>query len=206
MKKTLLTICIGVSVLCFSSLVTTATVTFNSFFAGNNDIQNGTHAIEGYNFSSPHWHIINDFFPGISPPTDGQYLGIDGPAAGYGLPVTMSQVGGSPFSLLDFMGNELWTSVPAGFPNATSIELTGNVHGGGTVSTSLALDGNANVWQHFVVNWNNLDSVVFSGNLDYSIAIDSLNVVSVPEPSTLLLSTLGLIGAGVTGLLRRNRR
>jgi hypothetical protein len=204
MEKPLFTTCIGVAVLCLGCLITNATVTFNSFPVVDNDIQSGTHAIEGYNFTSAHWHVINDFFPGISQPTDGQYLGLDGPTLAF--PITMSQVGGGSFSLLDFMGNELWNSVPPGFPNATSIELTGNVHGGGTVTTSLALDGDPTVWQHFVVNWNNLDSVVFSGNLDYSIAIDSINVVSVPEPSTLLISALGLVGAGVTGLVRRNRR
>jgi len=180
--------------------VSASAVTFNSFFSGN-AIQSGTVPIEGFDFTSGHFHIIDTFGSNLSAPVDGNYLGIDGPSLG--LPVTMSPSGGGTFSLSDFMGNGLFAVVPPGFPNATSIELTGNVHGGGTLTDSFILDGNIGTWQNFVVGWNNLDSVTFSGNADSSIAIDTINTSVAPEPTTLSLAGLG--GLAALAVARRRK-
>jgi hypothetical protein len=98
---------------------------------------------------------------------------------------------------------------------ARQVQVTGNLFGGGTVSTVLTLDAvffeaiPANYFQTFTFDatWNNLTSVVLTGtgaptpDRNY-YGIDNVVVTSaVPEPGTLLLLASGLI-AGVRARMR----
>ena len=102
------------------------------------------------------------------------------------------------------------------FFSARQIEVTGNLFGGGTIFTTLALDNNlvnavlGNYFQTFTfgAGWANLSSVklngvgAFGGGNYY--AIDNIVVgtaASVPEPGTL-----SLLGLGSAYLIRRRRR
>ena len=98
---------------------------------------------------------------------------------------------------------------------ARQVQVTGNLFGGGTVSTVLSLDAvffeaiPANYFQTFTFDatWNNLTSVVLTGagaptpDRNY-YAIDNVVVSSaVPEPGTLTL-----VGLGSAYLIRRRRQ
>ena len=95
--------------------------------------------------------------------------------------------------------------------------MTGNLFGGGTIFTILALDNNlvngvpGNYFQTFAFDagWGNLSSVKLSGvgalGCGNYYAIDNVVVsaaaAAVPEPGTLTL-----LGLGSAYLIRRRRR
>jgi hypothetical protein len=127
-------------------------------------------------------------------------------------PTTFSQ-GDTPFALISMDISEWQTNQSY----ARQIAVTGNLFGGGTVSTLLTLDGNfdehvtANYFQKFTFDaaWGNLSSVVLNGSgaeRGNYYAIDNIvagqAATPVPEPGTL--SLLGLGSAFVVGRRRRN--
>ena len=131
--------------------------------------------------------------------------------------VTMSRVGGAPFTLTSFFAGgrtgEFNADLPVTFYTpATGIDILGTLFGGGTVSTSIFLDALAPyAWSQFFLpgTFTNLQSVRFSavGNgstpefLIDDIVVDA--VVVTPEPGSLALVATGLIG--VLGVARRRR-
>jgi hypothetical protein len=131
-------------------------------------------------------------------------------------PITMSLVGGGTFSLNSLDYAEFLQDNRV----ATSLTITGNLFGGGTVQQIVALDfirdglGGVNDFQTTVFDgsWANLVSVEFKGsgstNGDDYFALDNIVVnqtAPVPEPTSMAL--LG-IGAGITavGAIRRRRQ
>jgi hypothetical protein len=128
--------------------------------------------------------------------------------------VTFSQVSGAPFALTSIDYAE-WQQLAT----ARQITVTGNLAGGGTVSTLLPLDfvfdgpGGQPDFQNFVFDpsWTNLLSVSLTGsaatfgNLNY-FAVDNITVdtAAVPEPGTLTLLSLG--SAYLISRRRRNGR
>lgn len=143
-----------------------------------------------------HFMLIDDVGGTHPPPTN---------------PLTFSPTLGGPFALISIDISEASQLISY----ARQIQVTGNVFGGGTVSTVLDLDDNfvdstpANYFQTFVFNaaWGNLSSVVLQGinstplNGEY-YAIDNIVVgtAAVPEPGTLTL-----LGLGSAYLIRRRR-
>lgn len=123
--------------------------------------------------------------------------------------VTFSPIGGAPFALtaIDLSKANTFSTT-----SAQSVEVTGNLLGGGTVSTTLALSGFAFTTFAFDSSWSNLSSVVLNGigsaccgdvpGNYYAVDNIVVTVAAVPEPATL--SLLGLGSVYVVG--RRSRR
>ena len=125
--------------------------------------------------------------------------------------ITVSPIGGGPFALTSIDISEAHGTAVF---SARQVQITGNVFGGGTVSTLLLLDNNlvdnvfANYFQTFVLgaDFGNLSSFTLTGGGalvggNY-YAIDNAVVgTPVPEPGTL-----SLLGLGSACLIRRRRR
>jgi hypothetical protein len=118
---------------------------------------------------------------------------------------TITADNGDPFDLKALkLAAGPWT-VPG---DTTFVE--GFVHGGGTVTTTLALNAH---FRNYVLGWQNLDSVFFSrpqANDGY-VAFDSVRYFpvgadtgGVPEPAIWAMMLLGFTAAGV--MLRRARQ
>jgi hypothetical protein len=164
----------------------------------------------GLNFDTlaDHAHIIN---AGFNVYNGTNYMGIDD-FKGQN-PTTLSLIGGGPFALTSIDIAE-WDNDSGAW--SRHVVVTGNLFGGGTVSTTLTLDGifdgvgvNAD-FQTFTFDaaWGNLSSVVLKGigstPLDGNYyAIDNVVVddAAAPEPGTLTL-----LGLGSAGLIRRRCR
>jgi len=158
-----------------------------------------------------HSHVIQSPDPGDA--SNGtQYLSLDDV---FGLdPVTFSPQGGGAFALSAFDIGE-WSNT--GAPNgvfAGQITVLGTLVGGGTLFTTLTVDGVKPAFQTFTFDgtWTNLSSVTLKGingnGLANSFGLDNVVVdvaaSPVPEPGTL--SLLGVGSAYVFGRRRRNRR
>ncbi len=139
----------------------------------------------GYVFDSStnHTHLVNNYSGGDSGST---FFSADDFAGSN--TVTMSKDGGGIFDLFSLdLGN--W------FETSSNLLLTGNLSGGGVVSTNIALGAFAT----FQLNWSNLSSVVFdstAGTGDQYWGVDNINLEggSVPAPASLALVGLGLFG------------
>ena len=126
--------------------------------------------------------------------------------------LTMSQNGGGVFSLESFFaGGRTEDFAPdlavTMYSVATGIDILGNLFGGGTVSYSVVLDSIAPYdWSQYFLpaSFNNLTSVVFTAQGSGptpEFLIDDINV-SVPEPASIALLGIGLVGVGFS---RRKR-
>jgi hypothetical protein len=174
-------------------------ITFNSVPSSGNPIITNLNTV-GWNFASGHFHTI-DSPTGVNAVNNGTiYIGEE--AGNLGQVITMSKIGGDLFTLTSFDGSKLWVTEPAGFPNATSITVVGNLFGGGTVSQTFTLNAAAS-FQNYVLNssFTNLTSATFNRN--GAIAIDNITASAVPVPAGVVLAGMGLVGA--YGLRRRFR-
>ena len=122
-----------------------------------------------------------------------------GSCSGSALIITLAHSGGDLFDLLSFDFANLNLLGGAG----ATLQVTGNVNGGGSVTTSVTLqDG----WMTAnTAGFLNLTSVDFMAttNPTSHLAFDNLTVATsaVPEPSIL-----ALMSAGLFGLIRFGRR
>jgi PEP-CTERM motif len=189
-----------------------ATITFEDIAADGMGSNPGIRTSGGFVFTpGTHSHILGA--PGTADaPQAGdasngtQYLAVDdvfGPD-----PVTFSPQGGGVFALLGFDIGE-WSNNGPGGNFAHQIEVLGILDGGGTLSTTLAVDGVQPAFDTFTfTGWTNLSSVTLKGingaGPQNSFGLDNIVVeaggAAVPEPGTL-----SLVGLGSAYLIRRRR-
>jgi hypothetical protein len=189
-----------------------AVIDFEGVPSAGNPIRSGTLTVDGFDFTSDHFHIIDSpgicLFGGCVSPE--QYIWEE--AGPLGLPITMTKSGGGTFSFDGFDADQAFNNSTAaaagGFPNASFFDVFITFGGGGTTLLSFGGD-NAPSFQTFGVGLNNVVSAVFSGRSvtggPGGVAIDNISVrvgeTPVPEPGTLLL-----LGAGMAALGRRQLR
>ena len=127
--------------------------------------------------------------------------------------VTMSLIGGGTFRLNSMQLGEGFNAASGSLgDNATSVLITGNLFGGGTVSTTIIFDeindgpGGLADFQLATFNpgWDNLTSVVIDGigGNDGRMGVDNI-IVNVPEPSSLTLVGIGMLACAWRKLARK---
>jgi hypothetical protein len=161
---------------------------------------------------SNHSHLANDEPNGFFAANGTTTLTIDNFSGTNS--ATISPVGGGLFSLNRI---SLGESQNDGDPldEATSVQFTGNLFGGGTLMTVRSLDG---AWDgpggvtdfqlETFSGWTNLTSLVLtglgSGNGQDAFTFDNIQInAAIPEPSTYALMLAGL---GFVGFVANRRR
>ncbi len=192
-----------------------ATITFDQLPPSGNAIQSGTVSTQGFNFTSPSFHIVDqpNSCAGGCVDNGSQYLAVVGP--GLDSPVVVTNTAGQTFSVSTLDAARLFLT-PGGLngnPNADTLNLLGTLSSGGTVSASLSLptEGAFNTFN--LSGFTGLMSLTISGtgggSADASWALDNLVVSSassVPEPSTLFLTICAVIAFIAAPALRHKRR
>ena len=120
---------------------------------------------------------------------------------GAGTPVmTLAESGGNAFSLVSLDAAIAYLNISSLY-NADSLTVVGTLFGGGTVSQTMGLGLGAGTMS-FDSSWGNLLSIEFaaggSGNGSNAFVTDNivLGAATVPEPGTLALLGIGLLGMG----------
>jgi hypothetical protein len=186
---------------CASTSASAATIDFNAYPAapGNGTIL-GTITVDGYNFTSPHAHVITapGDCTGSCASNGTQYVGGD-------MASLKMDKGGAAFSVASFDFAEAFADLTI----PTTLTVQAFFMGGGSSSQTFAFDGVYDGtgplvdFQNLTVNLTNLSSLQLSA--DGWFAVDNINTeatVNVPEPAMLSLMALGLAGLGVS---RRRR-
>lgn len=111
-------------------------------------------------------------------------------ARGKGVQVTMIKSGGGVFDIESLDAATGW----ADFVGLSSIDLVGTLSDGGVVNQTVAVNS---TWISFTLNgFVNLTQLVFTSS--EGVSLDDFNneirTADVPEPSTLAIFALGMIG------------
>ena len=122
-------------------LAASTIITFDQIAVTDNDQESGTITTQGFNFTSPSFHINNDptACAGGCVSDNSQYLAVAGPNEDS--PVTVTSADNGAFSVTSLDAAKLWLTPGGlgGYPNADTLDLTGTLTSGGTVSLSLTL-------------------------------------------------------------------
>ena len=107
---------------------------------------------------------------------------------------TLQQTNGSAFDLISLDFSETKQNLD----NSDTLTFIGNIFGGGTVSQIITPDKIFNIQNVNFSGFTNLASVVFTIDSGEALQFDNIVIrtAEVPEPSTLAILALGLIGLG----------
>jgi hypothetical protein len=171
---------------------------------------------QGYHFTSSHMHTYGCGHWDIIASNGTTHLGYE---SGRGGPITMARQDGGAFSLLSLDVSEFSPNSGGDRPNAEFLRIIGTWIDGSTASLDLVMDdikadgiGGVADFDHFTLPslFTNVVSIVFQGlrfeGRDGGVLVDNLEVINglvgtdpttnVPEPATLALFGLGLLGMG----------
>ena len=212
MKKSLVSTLVATAVLCGWHSAPAATIDFEDLGiplgsqTSDGDLNSGGYLFDSDENALKRINAFQDYADSGS-----TYLQIRG-LVGDNL-VTMSPIGGGTFRLNSLqLGEGFHGGTGSLGDNATSLLVTGNLLGGGTVSTTITFDGINDgpggladfQLATFNSGWINLTSVVFDGlgGNDGRLGIDSV-IVNVPEPSSLALAGIGILACVWRRLARK---
>lgn len=152
----------------------TATATWDGVAQGFNS--------SGFHFSNADVLDLSGTVPwwttGVGSAHSGNYAGFND----WNGAITLSKVGGGTFSIQDF-----WT---AGWQGASgTLTITGLLNDQTVDSEVVSYNG---TWQDVVLNFSQVDRVVFSGGLFFVDDITVNGSTQIPEPASVLLLGLGL--------------
>lgn len=157
----------------------------------------------GFNFNSP--DTGNGAMRALG--SNEFYAGANALAAFAPATVTLTQIGGNPFSLLSIDLARNFSLDPA-----PTVTFTGGLAGGGSVTESFSVTSSSppNTFQtfHFTgfgdvtsVSWNQSD--LNQGVHQFTNVVLDTSPASVPEPASLTLFSFGLVGLAGCRLRRR---
>jgi hypothetical protein len=173
----------------------TANATNINFSSLPNDTSISSVSVDGFNFNNNG----SNMYAYSGNPNDANQALIFSGSGGSNVEV---DEGGAPFTLNDLVMTISWYD-----GNATdTVDVIGNILGGGTDSTTLTLGQGLQVYD---LNWADLTSFTISDLASSSgyWALDNLDVNGVspvPEPGTWLLMGTGLLGLALFALRRKS--
>ena len=153
-----------------------------------------------FTFSAEGWGVFTDGFVGGGAPYTQNGTTRLVMSGGSPCFVTFKPIDDSPFSLASMDAATMFPGTAGG------MDIVGNLEGGGTVNASFSLTG---TFANYVLpgTFVNLDSVTVSNQItgsfrqDSGVSLDNILVNPVPEPSTLAVAALALVG-----LAKKRRR
>ena len=183
---------------CGTAYAASVTVTFDPVGPTGDAEQSGTVTTQGFNFTSASFHTVCE---GGCVANGTEYLAS---LANFDSPVVVTSVSGQPFSLSGLDAAKLFLTPGGvfGSPNADTLNLSGTLTGGGTVSTLLTLPAEGAFSKFAVTGFTNLNSLTISGStagMDGSWAVDNLVFSTAsaaapePGPATFIPLALGLL-------------
>jgi len=146
-------------------------------------------SVGGFNFNVSHGHVIGkDYYSSYYATNNGSAWLVHDSSGNMSL-----DNGGGAFSLSQF---DFGTFDPNSRPSSP-VTVTGYLLGGGILTHSLTQSGNFSTI--LLAGWNNLTSVVFSGNGygtydNFIVNAGAVSAVPVPAALQLVLSAFGLMG------------